>query len=71
MPSYSLRLYKQKGFSKNLHSLVQEIAIEAPTREEAIEKAMKAEIPAFDDSDYALLFSEDGKEFWRLDADRT
>ena len=71
MSSYSLKLFKQKGSSKNTHGLVQEIVIEAPTHEEAISKAKNAEIPTFDDSDLALLFSEDGKEIWRLYANRS
>jgi hypothetical protein len=69
MATYQLRLYKRRQSGmKNLHDLVQQIDIEADTEAEAIEKARAAQIPNFDDSDYAMLFSADGHTLWRLDA---
>lgn len=66
--TYTLRLFKRSGSPKNLYHTVQTISIDAASDEEAIEKARVAQIPAWDDSDMALLFTQTGQQVWRLDA---
>jgi hypothetical protein len=67
MASYTLRLYKKGTSHKLLHELLQIIPIEASTDDEAIEKARVAQVPPFDNSDMAILFTLIGDRIWRLD----
>jgi hypothetical protein len=67
MANYEVRLYKQAERNPIKYNLVDRISITADSDEEARTKAPHVEVPTWDNSDLALLFTEDGKTIWRLE----
>ena len=67
MAVFDLRLYKRTSSPKSLYRMVDAYQIEAKDASEAKSIAREVEIPAFDDSDYAVLYGPDGAELWRVD----
>ena len=67
MPLYDLRLYKRRDATTHKHVMTDRRRIEAPSDAEAIEKAKAAPFPGeWDDSNLAMLFSEDGTNLWTI-----
>jgi hypothetical protein len=50
--------------------MVDRIAIDAADDTEALSKIHGVQIPSWDDSDWAILFSEDGRTLWHLKRQR-
>lgn len=67
MPTYEARLYKTTGSTKQTWTLVDQIPFEAEDDEAARQIAPTLQVPKFDDSDMAIVFSPDGKTIWRLE----
>lgn len=67
MANYEVRLYKQAEHNPNKYNLVDRISIKADSDEEARTKATHVKVPTWENSDFALLFTEDGKTIWRLE----
>ena len=69
MAWYEIRLYKPTIHNPNKFEVVNRIPFQASDDAEALVKAPLTQIPVWDDSDWALLFGEDGRTLWRLDRD--
>jgi hypothetical protein len=67
MANYEVRLYKQAEHNPNKYNLVYRISIKAESDEEAKTKARHVEVPTWENSDLALLFTEDCNTIWRLE----
>ncbi|HEY1941424.1 MAG TPA: hypothetical protein VGH40_04810 [Roseiarcus sp.] len=66
MARYEVRLYKPRDHNPNKSELVDRVAFEAVDGSDALSKAPDVQIPEWDDSDWAVLFSEDGRTLWHL-----
>ena len=65
MPVYELRLYKTTEWADKF-DLVDRITFGAMDDREACDTAPSIEPKAFDECDFAFLWSEDGKALWTI-----
>ena len=70
MARYEVRLYNKTDHNPNKFVMVDRIAIDAADDTEALSKIHGVQIPSWDDSDWAILFSEDGRTLWHLKRQR-
>ena len=64
MFSYTIRLFKAAGDNPSKFIMADEISIEAADDEEAERRARQAELPSWEDGDFAVVFSWDGRTIW-------
>lgn len=70
MAHYEVRLYSWTDRASGKFMRVNQIPFEAADDAEAREKAFSVKIPKWDDSDWALLYGEQGQVGWRIDRER-